>query len=192
MKTVRLRCRLNKHQTLTSEDTIFISKKSQCERIELQLVCQNRAGQFSPCTSQNLPYSKFLMYWVHWYEFTSRFASIRGRVSLSNNLLQTSYSTLFFVWVFPWGFSYKIFNEAISIQDYVISSIFPPKVFGGRYWDIRCIALFSLCEFSIYGFSYKVFDEAMSTRYMLYHLFSPLGFLEDDIWCLLTIWSRCF
>ena len=66
--------------------------------------------------SQNLPYSTFLMCWVHWYEFTSRFASIRGRVSLINNLLQTSYCTLFFVWVFPWGFSYKVFNEPISTQ----------------------------------------------------------------------------
>jgi hypothetical protein len=53
---------------------------------------------------------------------------------------------------------------------------FPTGVFGGRYWDIRCIVLFSLCEFSIYGFSYKVFDEAMSTsRYMLYHLVFPTG-----------------
>jgi hypothetical protein len=38
---------------------------------------------------------------------------------------------------------------------------FLTRVFGGWYWDIRCIVLFYLCEFSIYGFSYKVFDEAM-------------------------------
>ena len=74
--------------------------------------------------SQNLPYSTFLMCWVHWYEFTSMFASIGGRASMLNNLLQTSYCTLFFVWVFPWGFSCKVFDEAISTQDYVISSIF--------------------------------------------------------------------
>ena len=94
---------------------------------------------------------------------------------------------------FPLSFSYKVFNEAISTQGYVISSIFFTGVFGGRYWDIRCIVLFSLCEFYIYGFSYKVFNEAMSTqRYMLYHLFYPPGFLEHDIWSILTLWSRCF
>jgi hypothetical protein len=79
--------------------------------------------------SQNLPYTIFPMCWGYWYEFTSRFASIKGRVSLINNLLQTSYCTLFFVWVLHWGFTYKVFNEAISTQGYVISSIFPHRVF---------------------------------------------------------------
>ena len=116
--------------------------------------------------SQSLPYSIFRMCWVHWYEFTSRFASIKGRVYLINNLLQTSYCTLFFVWVFFLGFLlYKVFNEAISTQDYVISSIFLHRGF----W--RVILWHILCKLSIYGFSYKVFDEAISTqRYMLYHL----------------------
>ena len=126
------------------------------------------------------------MCWVHWYEFISRFANIRGRVSLINNLLQTSYCTLFFVWVLPWGFSYKVFNKAISRQGYAISFIFPTGVLGDNIGDIRCIILFSLCEFSIYGFSYKVFDEAMSTqRYILYHLFFPTGFFKmlfDSYW----------
>jgi hypothetical protein len=126
--------------------------------------------------SQSLPYSTFRMCWVHWYEFTLRFASIRGNVSLINNLLQTSHCTLFSMWVFPCGFSYKVFNEAISTQGYVVSFIFPTRVFGGWYCDIRCIVLFSLCEFYIYGFSYKVYNEAMSTqRYMLYRLFFSTG-----------------
>ena len=34
---------------------------------------------------------------------------------------------------FPLGFSYKVFNEVISTQDYVISSIFPEEVF---WWMI--------------------------------------------------------
>ena len=83
--------------------------------------------------SQSLPYSTFLMCWVHWYEFTLRFANTRGRVSLINNLLQTLYCTLFFIWVFPWGFSYKVFNEAISTQGYVISLIYPHR---GFWWMI--------------------------------------------------------
>ena len=133
------------------------------------------------------------MCWGHWYELTLRFASIRGRVSLINNLLQTLYYTLFFVWVFPWGFSYKVFNEAISTQSYVISSIFPHRDFWGWYCDIKCIALFSLSELSIYGFSYKVFDETMfNTKvYAILSIFPHRGILEDDIWCILTIWSRC-
>ena len=69
---------------------------------------------------------------------------------------------------FPLGFSYKVFNEAISTQGYVISSIFPHMGF----W--RVILWHILCKFSIYAFSYKVFDEAMPTqRYMLYHLVFP-------------------
>ena len=116
--------------------------------------------------SQSLPYSTFLMCWVHWYEFNLIFASIRGRVSLI--------SLFSFYEFFLWGFSYKVFNEAISTQGHVISSIFP---MGFLVDDTRtCIALFSLCEFSVWGFSYKVFDEAMpAQRYMLYHLFSPTG-----------------
>ena len=79
---------------------------------------------------------------------------------------------------FPLGFSYKVFNEAISTQGYVISSIFFTWVFGGWYWDIRCIVLFSLCEFSIYGFSYKVFDEAMfnTKMYAISSTFSHWNF----------------
>ena len=94
---------------------------------------------------------------------------------------------------FPLGFSYKVFNETISTQGYVISSIFSIGVFGGWYWDIRCIVLFSLCEFSIYGFSYKVLMRQCQHKGICYiiYFFSP-RFLEDDIWSILTIWSRCF
>ena len=71
-----------------------------------------------------------------------------------------TYDTLyfFFMWVFPfWGFSYKIFNEPISTQDYVISSIFPKEIFGGWYWDIWYIVLFSLCEFFLFDVSHIKF-----------------------------------
>ena len=57
--------------------------------------------------SQNLPYSTFHICWVCWYK---RFASFRGEslISLINNLLKTSYCTLFFVWVFSlWVFHIK-------------------------------------------------------------------------------------
>ena len=94
---------------------------------------------------------------------------------------------------FPWSLSYKVFNEAISPQGHDISFIFPHGFFGGWYSDIICIVLFSLCEFSLWGFSYKVFDEAMpAERYMLYHISSPQGFLEDNIWSILIIRSRCY
>ena len=106
---------------------------------------------------QSIPYCTFHMCWVHWYE---KFSSFRGEslVSLISNLLKTSYYTLFFVWVFfPLGFSYKVFNEAISTQDYGISSIFPEGVFGGWYWDIWYIVLFSLCEFFFFEVSHIKF-----------------------------------
>jgi hypothetical protein len=133
--------------------------------------------------SQNLPYSTFLTCWVHWYKFTSRFASIRGRVSIINNLLHTSYCTVFFVWVFfLWVSHIKFLMRQYQHKIMSCHPFFPIGVFGGRYWDIRCIVLFSLCEFSLWGFSYKVFDEAMSTqKYMLYHLFFPPGFLYHMI-----------
>ena len=102
--------------------------------------------------SQSIPYCTFHMCWVHWYE---KFSSFMGEslVSLISNLLKTSYYTLFFVWVFfPLGFSYKVFNEVISTKDYVLSSIFSIEVFGGWYWNIRYIVLFSLCEFFLLRF----------------------------------------
>jgi hypothetical protein len=53
---------------------------------------------------------------------------------------------------FPLGFTYKFFNEAISTQGYVLSSIFPIEVFGGWYWNIWYIVLFSLCKFFLLRF----------------------------------------
>ena len=72
----------------------------------------------------------------------------------------------FFLWVSHIKFLMRQYqHKVMSYRPFFLTG-----VFGGRYWDIRCIVIFSLCEFSIYGFSYKVFDETMSTqRYMLYH-----------------------
>jgi hypothetical protein len=83
--------------------------------------------------SQNLPYSTFLMCQVHWYEFTSRFASIRGE-SLWLITCYKHHIALFSLYeFFCWGFSYKVFNETISTQGYIIPSIFPHR---GFWWTI--------------------------------------------------------
>ena len=101
--------------------------------------------------SQSLPYSTFHMCWVHWYE---RFSSFRGRVSSLWLVTCWKYHiTLFSLCeFFPLGFSYKVFNEAISTQGYVLSFIFSIEVFGGWYWNIWYIVLFSLCEFFLLRF----------------------------------------
>jgi len=52
-------------------------------------------------------------------------------VSLINNLLKNHIALFSLYEFFPLGFSYKVFNEAISTQDYAVSSIFPIEVFGG-------------------------------------------------------------
>ena len=125
----------------------YIYCKSSRPDIVFAIICYLSIVITSLRFSHSLPYFTFYMCWIHWYE---RFASFRGEslASLINNLLKISYCTFFFVWVFSSGFSYKVFNEAISTQDYVISSIFPEGVFGGWYWDIRYIVLFFMWVFS--------------------------------------------
>ena len=84
--------------------------------------------------SHNLPYFIFLMCWVHWYKFILRFASIKGRVSLINNLLQTSYCTLFFVWVFfLWVSHIKFLMRQYQHKVMSYHPFFPTKVF---WWMI--------------------------------------------------------
>ena len=124
--------------------------------------------------SQNLLYFTFHMCWIHWYE---KFASFRG--SLSSLWLITCskhHIALFSLYeFFPFDFSYKLFNEAISTQDYVISSIFSEEVFGGWYWDIWYIVLFSLYEFFLFEVSHIKFlmRQCQHKCYMLFHLVFP-------------------
>ena len=71
------------------------------------------------------------------------------------------------------------------------------QVWGGKsLWIVRCckyhIALFSFYDFFPLGFSYKVFNETISTQDYVTTSICPQGFLEDDIWSILTIGSRCY
>ena len=77
---------------------------------------------------------------------------IQGESPRDYNLLSSILHSFLFMSFSPQGFSYKVFNEIISTQDYVLSSIFPIEVFGGWYWNIRYIVLFSLCEFFLLRF----------------------------------------
>ena len=125
--------------------------------------------------TQSLSYSKFLMCWLYWYEFTLRFASIRERVSLNSNLLLTLYCTLFFLLVFPWVSHIKFLIRQYQHNVMSYHPFFPLDFWWMIHRDNMHCTLF-LCEFSLWCFSYKVFDEAMPTqKYMLYHLFSPTG-----------------
>jgi hypothetical protein len=85
------------------------------------------------------------------------------------------YIALFSLYEFFFGVSHiKFLMRQYQHKVMPYHPFFPTRVFGGRYCDIRCIVLFSLCEFHIYGFSYKVLNDALSTqRYMLYYLFFP-------------------
>ena len=72
------------------------------------------------------------------------------------------------------GFSYKVFNEAISTQNYVLSSIFPIEVFWWMILEhtIHC-TLFFMWGFPVEVSHLKFLMRQCQQRYMLYHLVFP-------------------